>query len=156
MIIAPDTKTLEWSIWVLVFFTMAVENVLVATPWCLTNTPLGDGGYGEGHVVRITSWSLAFKPLSEWALVPVWQLHHHHHHHSRPGRQRVGKHTPQLPIRHCRTMSFYHYYFISFTTCYYLYSLLTCVTAYFTNLGNIHFRSNNTTMSVRIHNTARY
>lgn len=64
MIIAPDTKTLEWSFGFL-FFTMAMENVSDATPWCLANTPAGAGGYGEGHVIRITSRPLAFKPLGE-------------------------------------------------------------------------------------------
>lgn len=44
---------------------MAVENVFDATPWGLTNTPLGGGGYREGHVIQIASRSLAFKPLCE-------------------------------------------------------------------------------------------
>ena len=44
---------------------MVVENVLDATPRCLANTPQGGGGYGEGHVTRITLLSLAFRPLDE-------------------------------------------------------------------------------------------
>lgn len=44
---------------------MVVENVLDATPRCLANTPQGGGGYGEGHVTRITLLSLAFRLLDE-------------------------------------------------------------------------------------------
>lgn len=44
---------------------MAVENVLDATWWRLTNTPLGAGGYGEGHVILVAWSSLTFKPLDE-------------------------------------------------------------------------------------------
>lgn len=64
MIIAPDTKILEWSSGFL-FSTMTEGNVLDPSPWYLANTPPGGGGYGEGHVIPNTSWPLAFKPLGE-------------------------------------------------------------------------------------------